>query len=128
MVEAFSFPQFHIDDLLFFVRPCIYVFAVMTHGRKSFAPIKIALILDLIAVLCAMKRLSTDDKLKKNEKDLIQSRIMRELFKYIVRDPIYASYTAPILRTVLTKLRFPNGGIDFLLSIIEYSRYYATIA
>jgi len=89
IVEMFNFPAFHLDDFLFFVRPCVYVFSVMNHGRKSYAPIKIALAMDLVAVMCAVRRLSTDEKLKKGDKELIQSRIMRELFKYVVRDPIY---------------------------------------
>ena len=37
-----------IDELLNIVRPFIYVYSVVKFGRKSFKPIKISLLIDVI--------------------------------------------------------------------------------
>ena len=49
--------RYHIDDIINIFRPFIFVYLVMKHGRKSYQPIKISLMLDLISILISFSRL-----------------------------------------------------------------------
>jgi hypothetical protein len=43
--------RYHWDDLLFIVRPFVYVYSVMMYGRKSYIPIKISFAIDLVIIV-----------------------------------------------------------------------------
>lgn len=49
--------RYHLDDIINIFRPFIFVYLVMKHGRKSYQPIKVSLILDLVSILISFSRL-----------------------------------------------------------------------
>ena len=49
--------RYHLDDIINIFRPFIYVYLVMKHGRKSYTPIRISFILDVISILITFSRL-----------------------------------------------------------------------
>ena len=57
--------KFSIDELINIVRPVIYVYCVMRFGRRSFKPIKISLVLDVVQAFFSMLRLRRSHKERK---------------------------------------------------------------
>jgi hypothetical protein len=126
--------RYNLDDILYILRPFIYVYSVMKYGRRSFKPIKIALVLDIVSIGISLIRLirSANSKDKKHklrtiEKKEIMRRIWETLIKYLVRDPIFESYTKVLLERVFGALRI-SRLLPLLLSIVNYFRYYSYIA
>lgn len=50
--------KYSLDEIVAIVRPVIYVWCVVRFGRKSWLPIKICLLLDLIQIMIGVTRLS----------------------------------------------------------------------
>jgi mannose/fructose/N-acetylgalactosamine-specific phosphotransferase system component IID len=50
--------KYSLDEIVSIVRPVIYVWCVMKFGRKSWTPIKISAILDLVQIVIGITRLS----------------------------------------------------------------------
>lgn len=50
--------KYSLDEILTIVRPVIYVWSVVRFGRKSWLPIKICLLLDLVQIIIGVTRLS----------------------------------------------------------------------
>ena len=50
--------RYHLDDILYILRPFIYVYSVMKYGRKSYTPVKISFMLDVVAIMVSIRRLS----------------------------------------------------------------------
>lgn len=50
--------RYHLDDLLYILRPFVYVYSVMKYGRKSYTSVKIALLMDAIALMVSVHRLN----------------------------------------------------------------------
>lgn len=91
------------------VRPLIYVFQVYKHGRMSYEPLKICVLIDVIAISLSLKRLSEGTKigpdgkkrkLKSVEKQEILRRIRTSLLKYLLRDPIFTVFTKKLIERV----------------------------
>jgi mannose/fructose/N-acetylgalactosamine-specific phosphotransferase system component IID len=49
--------RYHLDDIIVIVRPFIFVYCVMQYGHKSYTPIKISFVLDMISILLSFSRL-----------------------------------------------------------------------
>lgn len=49
--------RYHLDDILYILRPFVYVFCVMKYGRKSYIPVKIAAIMDGVSIFISISRL-----------------------------------------------------------------------
>ena len=60
--------KYHWDDILYIVRPFIYVYSVMIYGRKSYTPIKISLAIDLVTILLSVQRVMRALALEKRNK------------------------------------------------------------
>jgi len=50
--------RYSLDEIIAIVRPVIYVYSVMRLGRKSFAPLKISLVLDVVQIVIGVTRLN----------------------------------------------------------------------
>lgn len=50
--------KYSLDEILAIIRPVLYVWSVMRFGRKSWTPIKISLVLDLVQIVIGVTRLS----------------------------------------------------------------------
>ena len=124
---------FYLDDLLFIIRPAVYVGQLMIHGRKSYVPIKTALYLDITAILLSIYRLyksanskkkgPAGERLSRIERQQIVKRIYEALLKYLIRDPIFDAYTKVYMGKVFTALHISPRLLNFLISIIHYFRY-----
>eukprot|EP00347_Sterkiella_histriomuscorum_P018838 403343978 len=136
--------RYHLDDVLFILRPFIYVYSVYQYGRKSYTPIKICAIIDALAIMVSLHRLSKSqppsqsqngsqkierkDKLRSIEKQQLLKRIRETLIKYLIRDPIFENYTKVVLERLFSALRISPKILQLLLSLIGYFRYYTYIA
>lgn len=49
--------RYHLDDIIAIVRPFLYVYAVVRCGNKSYTPVKLSLLLDVVATLVSLSRL-----------------------------------------------------------------------
>lgn len=126
--------RYNLDDVLYILRPFIYVYCVMKLGKKSYTPIKVALVLDILSIVVSTIRLNrssnTVDKkqrLRSVEKKEIMRRIWETLLKYLVRDPIFDTYTKVFLERIFVALRITKL-LPILMSIVNYFRYYSYIA
>lgn len=50
--------KYSLDEIIAIVRPVIYVWCVIRFGRKSYFPLKVSFILDLVQGIIGMTRLS----------------------------------------------------------------------
>ena len=48
--------RYHLDDIITIVRPFIYIYSIIRCGSKSYTPIRISLILDIISILVSFSR------------------------------------------------------------------------
>ena len=137
-----------IDEILNIIRPFIYVYSVIKFGRKSFKPIKISLLIDVIQTGFSLLRLyrsareksrleKTDKALSKRRQHILLSederaeligRIWKNLLKYCIREPVFESYTLPTLSKILTKLRVPQVIMGYGIAYLNYFKYYHFIA
>jgi hypothetical protein len=130
------------------IRPFVYVYSVMKYGRRSYTPIKIAAVIDLISIFITMIRLirasssyhksnRTHGQVPKKEKTAhlrsiekkeLMKRIWGALLRYLIRDPIFENYTKMIALKIFTTLRISPRIFELLISLVSYFRYYTYIA
>ncbi|CDW78719.1 UNKNOWN [Stylonychia lemnae] len=135
--------KYHLDDILFILRPFVYVYFVIQYGRKDYMPIKIIFAMDMIAILISLKRLSQSqssgldesdqlssrrNKLKSVERRELVRRIRETLLKYLIRDPIFEGVTKRVLEKLFSILRISPRLLGLLYSLLSYFRYYTYIA
>jgi len=58
IASTFVGSRYSLDELITIIRPVVYVYAVMKLGRKSFAPLKISLVLDIAQIVIGVTRLN----------------------------------------------------------------------
>ena len=115
-------------DILSIVRPIVYVFLVMKHGKKSWLPVQVSLFIDLLIIFLVFLRMAQSEKLRTIERRDLTKRNYMALLKYFLRDPIFESFTLKVLQKIFTVLRLPNALFGLLLSVLNYYRYYVYIA
>lgn len=96
------------SDVLEILRPLVYVFLVMRHGKKSWIPIQVSLAIDIFSTCLVLIKLFGKDKMEKIGRRDMKMRMYMAMAKYLLRDPIYESYTEPLLKRVLSILRIPS--------------------
>ena len=57
--------RFSIDELINIARPVIYLYAIIKCGRRSFRPLKISLILDVLQIFFSCLRLWRSNREKR---------------------------------------------------------------
>ena len=57
--------KFCIDELINIARPVIYLWAILRFGRKSFRPLKISFVLDLVQIVFSCLRLWRSNREKR---------------------------------------------------------------
>ena len=67
-------------------------------------------------------------RLREVEKQELVKRIKNALLKYLIRDPIYYTYTEPLAAKVFSTLRISPRILGLILSIVNYYKYYSYIA
>ena len=116
------------SEILHIIRPFVYVFLIMRHGKNSWVPFQVSLALDLLMVGLTFLKLMGRQKLRTIEKRDLNRRCWWSLVKYLIRDPVYESFTLPFIRKVFSMLRIPDALYGIVLSILNYYRYYTYIA
>ena len=116
------------SDILHIIRPFVYIFLVMKHGKKSWVPIQISLAMDLLIIFLVFLKLIGAEKLRTIERRDLTRRNITSLLKYLIRDPIYENFTLKVLQKIFGFLRIPNALFGILLSVLNYYRYYTYIA
>lgn len=116
------------SDILHIIRPFIYVFLVMKHGKTSWVPIQISLALDLLIIFLVFLKLIGAQKLRTIERRDLTRRNIISLLKYFLRDPLFETFTLKVLHKIFSVLRIPEALFGILLSVLNYYRYYIYIA
>jgi hypothetical protein len=49
--------RYHLDDIIAIVRPFLYVYAIVRCGHRSYTPVRLSFILDVIGILVSFSRL-----------------------------------------------------------------------
>ena len=116
------------SDILHILRPFVYVYLVMKHGKKSWYPVQVSLVMDLLIIFLVFLKLIGAQKLRTIERRDLTRRNVVSLLKYFIRDPIFENFTLKVLQKVFSVLRIPDSLFGILLSILNYYRYYTYIA
>ena len=63
--------KFSIDELINIARPVVYLYCILRCGRRSFRPLKISLVMDLVQIFFSCLRLwrSNREKRKLEEQE-----------------------------------------------------------
>jgi len=85
------------SDILHIIRPVIYVYLVMKHGKKSWIPIKVSLAIDIVIIFLVFLKLIGSQKLRSIERRDLTRRNITSLLKYLLRDPIFESFTIKVI-------------------------------
>ena len=116
------------SDILHIIRPVIYLYLVMKHGKKSWIPVKVSFAIDLVIIFLVFLKLIGSEKLRSIERRDLTRRNIYSLLKYLLRDPIYETFTLKVLQKLFSILRLPDTLFGLLMSILNYYRYYVYIA
>lgn len=116
------------SDILHILRPVVYVYLVMLHGKKSWIPIKVSLAIDLLVILLVFFKLIGAEKLRSIERRDLTRRNIISLLKYLIRDPIFETFTLKVINKIFRVCRIPESLFGILLSVLNYYRYYTYIA
>ena len=115
-------------DILHIIRPIVYIYLVMKHGKKSWFPIQISLMMDLLIIFLVFLKLIGAQKLRTIERRDLTKRNYLSLLKYLLRDPIFEQFTLKVLQKVFKVMRIPDALFGLVLSVLNYYRYYIYIA
>lgn len=116
------------SEILHILRPFVYVFLVMKHGKGSWVPFNVSLAMDVLIIFLVFLKLIGMQKLRTIEKRDLSRRSMWSLLKYLIRDPVYENFTLPFIRRLFAICRLPEALYGIVLSILNYYRYYTYIA
>ena len=116
------------SEILHIIRPFVYVYLIMKHGKKSWVPLQVSLAMDALTIFLVGFKLFGAEKLRNIERRDLVRRSIWSLVKYLIRDPIYESFTLKIIQRVFGILRIPESLYGIVLSILNYYRYYTYIA
>ena len=116
------------SDVLNILRPMVYVFLVMKHGKNSWVPIQVSLAMDAFIIFLVFMKLMGSQKLRSIERRDLTRRNVASLLKYLLRDPIYEKFTLRVLHKIFKLFRIPEALFGVLLSVLNYYRYYIYIA
>lgn len=136
--------RYALDEVIAIVRPVVYVWAVMKYGRKSYTPIKLSAVLDILQIVIGVTRLFRSRQqehkqgqihakkqhlvLNDTEKTQIKKRIQTSITKYLVRDPIWSQHIVTRLEKYCRMIRIPQFLVASFISIVNYQRIYCYIA
>jgi hypothetical protein len=92
------------SDILHILRPFVYVYLVMKHGKKSWYPVQVSLAMDLLIIFLVFLKLIGAQKLRTIERRDLTRRNVISLLKYFIRDPIFENFTLKVLQKVFYNL------------------------
>jgi len=107
----------NLIEILNLVRPLIYLGMLMVFKQKSYLPLIVSLIVDIIIL-----------KFYRKEEKFVQQKIFSfeynrryfGLFFYIMREPIFSNFTKPLVKGFLSKIWISPWIIDLILNLLSY--------
>jgi peroxin-16 len=96
-------PNKTIAELLYILRPLIYLWALLTHGRKSWRPWLLGIGIDIASQMC----LGNPFSLSRGESEELTRRRVQLLF-YLFRSPLLEKWAPPLSSDV------PDGQLPLL--------------
>ncbi len=123
LAEFFKFMKNYVRkpinlvELLYLVRPLIYLGFMMSFKKNSFIPVIVNLAIDLIVIY--VKRSYDNFEQQKIFSAEYIYRLGR-LAVYFLRNPIFTIITQPFIRKLIKVLRFPNFLCDVIMALLSY--------
>ena len=85
------------SEVLHIIRPFVYLYLIMKHGKKSWVPIQVSLAIDLLIIFLVFLKLIGAEKLRSIERRDLTRRNIMSLLKYLIKDPIYERFTLKVI-------------------------------
>ena len=100
----------------------------MKYGKKSWIPLQVSLSIDVMIIFLVFLKLIGAQKLRTIERRDLNRKNLMSLLKYLLRDPLFETFTLKVLRKMFEVMRIPKFLYGIVLSILNYYRYYIYIA
>ena len=71
--------KYAADELISIIRPVVYVLSVVYFGRRSWKPLKISAVLDLVQIIIGVFRLYRSNKYEKESAQLKNEEDLRDV-------------------------------------------------
>ena len=109
--------KINLIEILYILRPMIYLSLMIIFKKKSFAPLIINIIMDLIIL-----------KFERREKNFENQRAyfyeytyrLGRLSIYLLREPIFSFLTKPFVRKLMKILRLPSFITNIIMLLLSY--------
>jgi hypothetical protein len=108
----------NIVEILYILRPLIYLGLMIVFKKKSFIPLLVNFIIDLI-IIKTNKRQNENFEQQKAYAYEYMHRLGR-LGIYFLREPIFSVITKPFIRKLMKILRFPTFLCDVIMALLSY--------
>ena len=108
--------NFIFGELIFALRPCIYVLSLMKWGNQSWTPLVISFITDLISRQLCLSDVQGRGSIVKDE----LYRRYSSLYYYLVRNPLFEDSLKPIIVAICNKVRNVPALGPLVVNIVEY--------
>lgn len=104
-------------ELLYILKPLIYLVLMSVFKRKSFVPLIVNVIID--AIIFKIKR---KEEHFENQKIYFQEYKYRvgRLGVYLLRQPIFSLITKPFIKKILKVFRVPIFMSDLIMNLLSY--------
>lgn len=109
--------RFSIDELISIARPVIYMYAVLRLGRRSYRPLKISLLLDVVQITFSVLRLWRSNREKKKVEAADQTQHTRPKHTPLLHRAQFAQTAPEIELSASSKLS--QSKLHFLLRNVE---------
>jgi hypothetical protein len=116
--KIFLINKSNIVEILYILRPLIYLSSMIFTNKKSFIPLLINLIIDLIILKSKKRSEHNFEQQKAYHSEYIYR--MGRLAVYFLREPIYSLITKPFIRKLLKILRIPKFIVDIVIVLLAY--------
>lgn len=104
-------------EILYILRPLIYLSSMIIFKKKSFVPLIINMILDFIILKFERK-----EKTFENQRAYFYEYTYRlgRLSVYLLRNPIFSFFTKPFVRKLMKILRLPDFITNIVMLLLSY--------
>jgi len=116
-LKYFLQKKINLIEIIYLIRPLIYLGLMLVFKKKSMIPLIINFILDIM--ILKINRHFEDFDQQKTYYFEYMYRFGR-LIIYFLREPIYSIITKPFIRKIMKILRFPSFLCELLMALLSY--------